>query len=104
MLGASGRALYFPGAVAGIQCYGKEREIFKSLGIPSKEFPFDVAVNFVSIVTGMLLTHPWWALYLPFGLPMLPTEDEIIGSIAALAAGLLINGLALYRRKVTRRL
>jgi hypothetical protein len=104
MLGASGRALYFPGAVAGTQCYGKEREIFNSLGIPSKEFPFDVAVNFVSIVTGMLLTHPWWALSLPFRLPMLPTEDEIIGSIAALVAGVLINGLALYRRKVTHRL
>jgi Inner membrane component of T3SS, cytoplasmic domain len=93
MLGASGRALYFPGAIAGTQCYGKEREIFNSLGIPKKEFPFDIAVNFVSILTGFL-----------WGVKISPSEDQLMQSISGLVFGFLVNALALYRRNVTGRL
>lgn len=39
MLGASGRAVYFPGAIAGVQSYGKEREILALIGVTKKEFP-----------------------------------------------------------------
>lgn len=103
MLGASGRSLYFPGAIVGTQCYGKESEILDSLGIKKKEFPFDITLNFLSLTISYLSVYAWFRLYESVGLAMPPTEQFITQMLIQGVVFVALNCLVLYRRKVTGR-
>ena len=77
MLGASGRAIYFPGAISGNQGYDKEREILESVGINSREWPFDIALWFVSLAIGFVSYRTQSAFYQSLGVPVLtPPYNE----------------------------
>jgi hypothetical protein len=103
MLGESGRALYFPGAIAGNRSYEREREILAMVGIRKKEFPLDIGLGFVSILVGFLMTGVSIRVYESLGVPMLPQEELIVHMIIQGLIFALLFGLALYRRKVTGR-
>lgn len=105
MLGASGRSLYFPGAIVGTQCYGKESEILGSLGIRQKEFPFDITLNFISLAIGYFSVDAQFRFYESIGLPlpMPPTEQLTTQMFIQGVVFVALNCLVLYRRKVTGR-
>ena len=68
MLGASGRALFFPGAIRGSDGYRKEAEILNSVSISPREWPFDIALLFVSIVIGYVSLRVWTDVYRSLGI------------------------------------
>jgi hypothetical protein len=100
MLGASGRTVYFPGAIPGSQGYTREAEILDSVSIKLREWPFDIALSFISFVIGSLT---------------LRTELEFYQSLMRRAAGhqilvqvviqgaifVTLNVLVLHRGKIT---
>jgi hypothetical protein len=64
MLGLSGRALYFPGAISGSQGYGDETAILGTVDMRQREWPFDIALSFISAAIGF-----WFKWPLEIGLP-----------------------------------
>ena len=102
MLGASGRALYFPGAVTGTGSYGKERELFSSLGIHVEEFPLDVAMLLLSILIGFVFINPMRRFYVSVGLPIDAARLHVQMLIQG-AVWVALSAIVLYRRKATGR-
>ena len=103
MLGASGRALYFPGAIVGAGCYVKEREILGSLDVRKKEFPFDIAYTIVAFPIGYFISRPLANFYKSMGIATSPRTLLVEALIEGLAFALLA-GLAVCRRNATGRL
>jgi hypothetical protein len=91
MLGASGRALYFPGAISGNQGYGKEREILDSVGIKTREWPFDIALVFIFFVIGLVQS---------LGMERV---QMLVADAIEVATDVMLPVLALYRRRTTGR-
>jgi len=102
MLGASGRALYFPGAVTGTGSYGKERELYSSLGIHVEEFPLDVAMLLLSILIGFVFINPMRRFYVSVGLPIDAARLHVQMLIQG-AVWVALSAMVLYRRKATGR-
>lgn len=55
MLGASGRAAYFSGALVGSGSYEKERSILGSVGIRKTESLFDITLVLIGLPIGYFL-------------------------------------------------
>jgi len=103
MLGASGRAAYFSGALVGSGSYEKERSILGSVGIRKTECLFDITLVLIGLPIGYLSTGVWIRFYESIGVEM-PSQDQII--IQMVVQGIIfvfVNALAVYRRKVTGR-
>jgi len=77
MLGASGRAAYFPGALVGSGSYEKERSILGSVGIRKTECLFDITLVLIGLPIGYLSTGVWIRSYESIGVEM-PSQDQII--------------------------
>ena len=101
MLGASGRALYFPGAISGNQGYSKEREILDSVGIKTREWPFDIALVFISFAIG-LVSFPMDIKFFQ-SLHMSVPASSSVQMLVGYAIDVMLPVLALYRRKTTGR-
>ena len=104
MLGASGRAIYFPGGISGNQGYGKEREILDSVGINTREWPFDIALFFISLGIGFASSRSQSAFYQSLGVsvPALPYNVDVVLLVDGALFVMLIV-LVLYRRRITGR-
>jgi hypothetical protein len=102
MLGASGRSIYFPGAISGNQGYGKESDILDSVGIKLREWPFDIALAFVSIAFGYLSIPAFSSFYELVGVPM-PSGLIRVQILVQGAPVVMLNVLAVYRRRMTSR-
>jgi hypothetical protein len=108
MLGASGRALYFPGAISGNQGYSKETDILVSVGIKLREWPFDIALSFISLAIGYASLRTQFAFYNAFyerlGLSVPPPSYNVgVQMLVQGAIFVALNVLALYRRRITGR-
>jgi hypothetical protein len=104
MLGASGRALYFPGAISGNQGYSKETDILASVGIKVREWPFDIALSFISLAIGSVSFRTQFALYGWLGLSVPPSSYNVgVQMLIQGAIFVALNVLALYRRRMTGR-
>lgn len=55
ILGAAGRDAFYPGFQPGPGTYLLERNILRSAGVETKEFPFDIAVLFGILVFGLVM-------------------------------------------------
>jgi hypothetical protein len=64
MLGASERAIYFPGAIPENQGYSNETAILATVGIRQREWPFDIALSLTSAAIAFL-----FAIFPLLGLP-----------------------------------
>ena len=104
MLGASGRAIYFPGAISGNQGYGKEGEILDSVGINTREWPFDIALFVISLAIGLVSYRTESAFYQSVGVPV-PALSYNVGVVILVEGALFVMliVLALYRRRITGR-
>jgi hypothetical protein len=104
MLGASGRAIYFPGAISGNQGYGKEREILDSVGIKTREWPFDIALFFISLAISYESSRTSSAFYQSLGMSV-PAPSYNVGVLMLVESALfvMLAVLALYRRRTTGR-
>jgi hypothetical protein len=102
MLGASGRALYFPGAISGNQGYSKETDILASVGIKLREWPFDIALSFISLVIGAVSVRTQFAFYESLGMSV-PSYNVGVQMLVQGAIFVALNVLALYRRRITGR-
>jgi hypothetical protein len=105
MLGGHSNALYFPGAIPGNQCYSIERDIFDTIGISKKEFPFDILLSFVSFALGFWshykgINEP---LYKVMGTPIEVINQETTYIIVNFTIFTLLSILALYRRRAIAR-
>jgi len=103
MLGASGRALYFPGAISGNQGYGKEREILDSVGIKTREWPFDIALVFISFAIGLVSFRTNIEFFQSLGMSVPPSNNVRVQMLVADAIDVMLPVLALYRRRMTGR-
>lgn len=104
MLGASGRAIYFPGAISGNQIYDKEREILESVGTNGREWPFDIALLFVSLAIGFVSYRTQSAFYQSLGVPVLaPSYNAGLVLLVEGALFVILIVLALYRRRISGR-
>jgi hypothetical protein len=103
MLGASGRALYFPGAISGNQGYSKETDVLASVGIKLREWPFDVALVFVSLAIGYLSSSTSVAFYKSVGMSVPPPSLNVGVQMFVPGAIMALCVLALYRRRITGR-
>jgi|SRR5882724_817643 len=106
MLGASGRAIYFPGAISGNQGYGKEREILASVGIKRREWPFDIALSLVLLAIASSedakITVFITAFYERLGVSVPPPSYNVLAFVYC-AIFVALNILLLYRRRITGR-
>src|SRR3989442_456811 len=106
MLGVSGRALYFPGAISGNQGYGKERDILDSVGIKIREWPFDIALSFIWLVISYAYVLARFAFFESQGISV---PSDLIGvpvGVQMLVQGaifVMLTVLALNRRRMTGR-
>jgi hypothetical protein len=104
MLGASGRAIYFPGAISGNQGYGKEREILDSVGINTREWPFDIALLFISLGIGFASFRTQFAFYQSLLGMSVPAPSYNVGVMLVQGAlFVMLTVLVLYRRRITGR-
>ena len=105
MLGASGRAIYFPGAIAGNEGYGKERDILDSIGIKIREWPFDIALNFISLTIGYLFVPALIRFYESLGgsIPSGTSDNLVVQMLVQGALFAMLTVLVLYRRRMTGR-
>ena len=101
MLGASGRALYFPGAISGNQGYGKEREILEAVGIKTREWPLDIALFFISLAIGLVFSPAQIRFYRSLGMSV--SSYTVSVSIVMDALFVMLTVLVLYRRRITGR-
>jgi hypothetical protein len=90
MLGASGRAIYFPGAISGNQGYTNETSILASVGIRRREWPVDIALSFLGLI--------WQGIVDLRRSPIVDVEELVIYAIFVA-----LYLLALYRRRKTGR-
>jgi hypothetical protein len=102
MLGASGRALYFPGAISGNQGYRKETDVLAWVGIKLKEWPFDIALFFLSLAIGYLSSGMSFAFYKSVGISV-PSYNVGVQMLVQGVIFVALNVLALYRRRITGR-
>jgi hypothetical protein len=104
MLGASGRAIYFPGAISGKQGYGTEREILDSVGINTRERPFDIALLFITLAIAFVsdLAKSGFYQSLVMSVPA-PSYNEGVLLLVEGALFVMLTALALYRRRITGR-
>lgn len=102
MLGAAGRAIYFPGAIAGNEGYGKERDILNVIGIQIREWPFDIALSFISLAIGYLSMPKWSRFYESVGVSI-SSDDLVIPMLVQGALFVMLTVFALYRRRMTKR-
>jgi hypothetical protein len=101
MLGASGRALYFPGAISGNQGYGKEREILEAVGIKTREWPLDIALVVISLAIGLVVSPAQLKFYRSLGMSV--SSYTVSVSIVMDALFVMLTVLVLYRRRITGR-
>jgi hypothetical protein len=102
MLGASGSALYFPGAISGTQGYGKERDILASVGIEINEWPFDIALISTILAISLLIWRADIIFFHSLGL-WVPLYHPVVLVLGEITLYLMLGPLALYRRRVTGR-
>lgn len=102
MLGASGRAIYFPGAIAGNEGYGKERDILDPVGIKIREWPFDIALDFISLTIGYLSVPAWSRFYESLG-ESIASYYSVVSMLVQGALFVMLTVLVLYRRRMTGR-
>ena len=101
MLGASGRSIFFPGAISGNQIYARDRDTLASVGISTREWPSDVALLFVSLAIGYSSIRVWFEFYESLGVKIpsnIAVQMIVQGSI--FVALILVS---LFRRKKTGR-
>ncbi len=99
MLGASGRATYFPGGIKDAYCYTEEKRIFGAIGILKKEFPIDMLLTFVSITIGIIFLKMFYKFYVSIGL--IPSSADMIDLKVMAVQYICFAGLCgfiLYRR------
>src|SRR5262245_35962502 len=112
MLGASGRALYFPGAISGNQGYSDEEAILASVGIKQREWPLDIVLWFISLAISYLPIL--FVFFEVLGKPV-PSDNgvaqavflRVVVNLSVLALYIILyiiwNLIALYRRRKTGR-
>jgi hypothetical protein len=98
MLGASGRAAYFPGAIAGNHGYAKERAILNSVGITIREWPVDIALSIISLGIGFLSLPAWSGMYATMGIAS-AAEQLRVQMLAQGALFVTLAGMILYLRR-----
>jgi hypothetical protein len=98
MLGAIGRAAYFPGAVVTSTYYSRERALLQSVGISVHEFPFDIFLIFIYMGIAFLWTYRLLDIERRLGVP--PEQIPTMGPMAIIYAMMLIPVvIALVRRR-----
>jgi hypothetical protein len=103
MLGAAGRAVYFPGAIAGNQGYSKEREILDTVGIKTREWPFDIVLAFISFAIGFASFGMQIAFYKSVGIPVASSSANYATLAIQSVVIVMMTVLILYRRRTTGR-
>ena len=106
MLGASGRDIFFPGAIPGNGLYEKERNALTSVGISTREWPLDIWLLFVSAVISWVAVYAsipvWVEFYESMGLNI-PSSQFTNQLIAQGVLYFLFFFVALFRRRKTDR-
>lgn len=104
MLGATGRAVYFPGAIEGSSGYLTEKRILESTGIRRSEFPVDLMLILIVFPISYLMVDITNRFYESMGIQMPPSEQTQTIMLIYSTVFLIIIVLVLFRRKVTGRL
>ena len=103
VLGASGREVYFPGAIEGSNGYGKERKILEPVGINTSEFPFDIMLSSLWLVIVFYVVVFWMPGFFESELELqMPTEHRIALIVEGVLMLLLYGGVY-WRRRRSRR-
>jgi putative Mn2+ efflux pump MntP len=103
MLGASGRAIYFPGAIWGNQGYGKEREILDSVGIKTREWPFEIVLGFVWLAISLASFRTNIKFYESLGMSVGSSSVGVPTMLVEGGIDVMLTVLVLYRRRIAGR-
>lgn len=103
MMGAVGRAAYFPGALDTARYYAEERRILGGIGIRKNEFPLDILLAFLNISIGYLSIKGSFAFYEFVGLSMPPPERIAVQMVIQGVIFVVLIGISVYRRRALER-